>query len=136
VEYLADVGRHTAPEASSRRHALVAAYEAIGAYERELAGVLIAALNDMPSVKVWGITDPKRSEERAPTVSFTHERLSPRQVATALGERGIFVWDGNYYALPLTEALGVEPDGMVRVGLLHYNTADEVRRLVAALGEL
>lgn len=136
VEYLADLGRRAAPEASSRRNALVAAYEVIGAYERELAEMLIAALNDIPSVKVWGITDPKRSEERAPTVSFTHERLSPRQVAAALAERGIFVWNGNYYALPLTEALGLEPEGMVRVGLLHYNTADEVRRLVEALGEL
>lgn len=114
----------------------MAAYEAIAAYERQLAGVLIAALNDMPEVKVWGITDPTRSEERAPTVSFTHERLSPREVAAALGERGIFVWDGNYYALPLTEALGLEPEGMVRVGLLHYNTADEVHRLIDAVGEL
>jgi selenocysteine lyase/cysteine desulfurase len=53
-----------------------------------------------------------------------------------LAARDIFAWHGNYYALPLTEALGVEPDGMVRVGLLHYNTAHEVARLVAALAEL
>jgi selenocysteine lyase/cysteine desulfurase len=68
-----------------------------------------------------------------PTVSFTHRRLTPKEIAERLANQGIFVWHGNYYALPLTEALGLEPDGMVRIGLLHYNTADEVDRLLAAL---
>jgi selenocysteine lyase/cysteine desulfurase len=58
------------------------------------------------------------------------------EIAERLGERGIFVWHGNYYALPFTEALVLEPDGMVRVGLLHYNTANEVDRLCAALSDL
>jgi selenocysteine lyase/cysteine desulfurase len=53
-----------------------------------------------------------------------------------LAQRGIFVWHGNYYALPLTEELGLEPGGMVRIGLLHYNTAEEVDRLLEALREL
>jgi selenocysteine lyase/cysteine desulfurase len=71
-----------------------------------------------------------------PTVSITHDRLRPREVAEHLDRRGIFVWHGNFYALELTEALGLEPDGMVRIGLLHYNTAGEVQRLLAALAEL
>jgi selenocysteine lyase/cysteine desulfurase len=73
------------------------------------------------------------SPGRVPTVSFTHRKKSPRQIAQFLDERGIFVWNGNYYALPLTETLALEPDGMVRVGLLHYNTIDEVERLIEAL---
>ena len=69
-------------------------------------------------------------------MALTHARRSPEEIATLLGERGIFVWHGNYYALPLTEALDLEPHGMVRIGLLHYNTADEVDRCLGALGDL
>ena len=71
-----------------------------------------------------------------PTVSITHRRFTPRQIAESLAVRGIFAWHGNFYALPLTEALDLEPDGLLRLGLLHYNTEEEVRRLLAALGDL
>ena len=57
-------------------------------------------------------------------------------VNPALGQQGLFVWHGNYYALPLTERLGLEPDGMIRVGIVHYNTLAEVDRLLAALRDL
>ena len=105
-------------------------------YEEGLLGELLDALAGLPSVKVWGITDPARFAERVPTVGFTHARCSPLDVAEHLAKRGIFVWHGNFYALPVTEALDLEPDGLVRVGLLHYNTADEVTRLRDALAEL
>lgn len=136
VEYLADLGRRAEPSDLGRRAALVAAWRAIGAYERQLLGQLLDVLEGLPSVRVWGVTDRARLDERVPTVSFTHTRLGPAEVAEFLAERGIFVWHGNYYALPLTETLGLEPGGMVRVGLLHYNTAEEVARLGAALAEL
>jgi selenocysteine lyase/cysteine desulfurase len=97
---------------------------------------LVAGLLDLPSVRVWGITDLARFHERVPTVSITHRQLAPAALADYLGSRGIFSWHGNFYALPLTEALGLEPDGMVRLGLLHYNTSDEVDRLLAVLKEL
>jgi len=84
-------------------------------------------------VRVWGIADPARVAERVPTVSITHARRSPRALAAELGAHGIWVWNGNYYALELSRALGREPDGMVRIGCLHYNTAAEVDRLLAAL---
>jgi selenocysteine lyase/cysteine desulfurase len=93
-------------------------------------------LEILPSVKVWGITGRERLHERVPTISISHRRLKPREVALALAEQGIFVWHGNFYALPLTEALGVEPDGLVRIGLLHYNTPEEVDRLIGALRSL
>ena len=136
VEYLAELGQTLAPGAGGRRGALKAAYEGIAAYERDLVACLLGGLAEVPGVKVWGITDPARLDQRVPTVAITHQRLRPRQLAECLASRGIFVWHGNFYALPLTEALGLEPDGLVRIGLLHYNTGEEVERLLVALGEL
>ena len=80
--------------------------------------------------------DPERLDRRVPTISFTHDRLQPDAVCERLDTRGIFAWHGNFYALPVTEALGIEPHGLVRIGLLHYNTAGEVDRLLEALDEL
>ena len=85
---------------------------------------------------MWGITDPARSPERVPTLSITHRRVSSTELAARLAAKGIFAWHGNFYALPLTEALALEPEGLVRLGLLHYNTADEVERLLAVLAEI
>jgi cysteine desulfurase family protein (TIGR01976 family) len=136
VEYLADIGRQASPGATDRRACLNAAYEAIGSYERDLTAKLLASLKEVPGVKVWGITDPSRLGERVGTVSITHERYTSRELASKLAERGIFTWAGNYYALPVTTALGLEPEGMLRVGLLHYNTSEEVDRLLEALSGL
>lgn len=136
VEYLAELGRTLNPLASDRRAALTAAYAAIVPYEQHLAAMLLEGLAAMPEVKVWGIADASRRCERVPTLSITHRRYHPRQIAESLAARGIFTWHGNFYALPLTEALGLEPDGLLRIGLLHYNTEQEVERLLAALSGL
>jgi cysteine desulfurase family protein (TIGR01976 family) len=142
IRYLADLGhivtrqlRRTPRTGDQRRHYLIHAFHGIVEYERELGARLLSGLAELKQVKVWGITNPERLHERVPTVSFTHKKLAAKEIATRLGEVGIFVWHGNFYALPLTEALGLEPDGMVRVGLLHYNTAAEVDRLFTALRE-
>jgi cysteine desulfurase family protein (TIGR01976 family) len=136
VEYLAELGRRLATDASDRRQALSAAFRGITTYERGLVADLLAGLAELGSVKVWGVTDLERLDERVPTVAITHRRLRPRELAQHLAECGIFVWHGNFYALPLTEALGLEPEGVVRIGLLHYNTSEEVQRLVAILAKL
>jgi len=137
VEYLADLGREAAGDRSlSRREALQAAYAGIAIYERELILHLLDGLAKIDAITVRGITDPARSFERLPTVSLTHDRLTAKVVAEKLAERGIFVWSGNYYALQLTETLGLEPEGMVRVGLVHYNTAEEIDRLLGELAKL
>lgn len=135
VEYLSEIGRTVAREDfnRARRAALKSAFGAIADYEQELVARLISGLREIDGIKVWGITDPARFDERLPTVSVTHRTLHPVEIARRLGERGIFVWHGNFYALPLTEALGVEPDGMVRIGLVHYNTAEEVDRCLEEL---
>ena len=137
VEYLADVGRQAAGELSlGRRRALVKAYAAIGEHERELCGKLLAGLSRMPEIRVCGIADPTRLHERVATVSLVHRRMTAPQLAERLASRGIFTWHGNYYALNLTEALGYEPDGMLRAGMVHYNTMEEVDRLLAELAAI
>lgn len=136
VDYLADLGYHVLDQNLSRRELLNGAYEAIAAYETELLSQLLQGLQQLPDIKIWGITDPKRYSERVATIAFTHQRYTSRELAQRLGEQGVFAWHGNYYALNLTEALGLEPEGMLRVGMVHYNTPDEVERLLHALKEL
>jgi cysteine desulfurase family protein (TIGR01976 family) len=137
VDYLADLGRTLAGDSGLvRRAALQHAYREIVEYEHSLLVPLLAGLRELPGIRVWGIADPARIAERVATVSLTHERLSPEELARQLGERGLFTWHGNYYALNLSEALGREPQGMLRIGLVHYNTREEVERLLTALREL
>ena len=144
VNYLADLGAEFGapfaeqyPEFEGRRLHLKTAMAAIRAYERPLAERLVSGLASIPGITVYGITEPACFDQRVPTVAFTLEGYTPRQVAERLGQAGIFVWDGNYYALAVTERLGVEESGgMVRVGIAHYNTAAEVDRLLAVVNDL
>jgi len=136
VEYIAALGRRSDGVAPTRREALVAAYRATVAHERRLISRLIEGLEVIPGVRIYGITDPNRFSERCSTLSLRIGNHHPTAIATFLGERGIFTWDGNYYALNLTERLGVESlGGLLRVGLVHYNTREEVERLLGALRE-
>ncbi len=137
VDYLADLGRRGDPSASTRRSALLAAYKAIQQHERELMERLISGLLVIPGLKLYGIHNPQRFNQRCPTVAVRIAGWTPLQLATKLGERGFFTWDGNYYALNLTERLNVEKDGgFLRIGLAHYNTTEEVERFLAALREI
>ena len=110
--------------------------QAIEDYERMLCHRLLEATHTWKGVKVWGITEPSRFNERVPTLSITHSERSPQELSEALAKQGLFTWYGNHYALPFTEAVGLEPEGTLRIGLLHYNTMDEVERLIGALGEI
>jgi selenocysteine lyase/cysteine desulfurase len=102
-----------------------------------LATRMIEGLLEIPGVRFYGISDRSRFAERCPTVAVRVKDLTPLVCAKFLGDRGIFTWDGNYYALNLTERLGVEKTGgLLRIGLVHYNTAEEVGRLLDAMREL
>jgi len=134
VEYIASVGRHSVPTVTTRREALAAAYRTTVAYERQLIAKLIEGLETIPGARIYGITDPQRFEERCSTLSLRIGDHSPKQIADYLAEQAIFTWDGNYYALNLSERLQVEAKGgMLRIGLVHYNTEEEVDRLLSAL---
>ena len=137
ITYLADLGERLNPKAETRRQALQATFNAIKQYERELGERLISGLKQIRGMKIYGITDPAQFADRTPTVSIRIDGHEPRAIAEALGDRGIFVWDGNYYALNLSESLGVEDKGgMVRIGLVHYNTPEEVDRLLDELTKI
>lgn len=117
--------------------ALEQAMSVIDTYELQLNHALLAGLTSVPGLHLYGITDPQSMGQRVPTFSFTLKDLSPTEVATALAQKGINVWNGNYYALAVMERLDLERQGgMVRVGLTHYNTQEEIDRLVEALREL
>jgi cysteine desulfurase family protein (TIGR01976 family) len=137
VDYIAEVGRRHSSEGLTRREAIVAGYEVFQQHERELASRLIAGLLEISGLTFYGITDPAKAEQRTPTVAIRLEGYSPRDLAMRLGERGIFTWDGNYYAINLAERLGVhQSGGMLRIGLTHYNTTEEVERLLTDLRDL
>ncbi len=136
VDYIAELGRHCDPTVKNRREALLAAYRATHQYETGLMSRLIEGLQTIPDMQIFGITDAKRFDERCSTLSIRLGDYHPTEIATFMGELGIFTWDGNFYALNLSERLGVEQrGGVLRVGLVHYNTAEEVDRLLAALHE-
>ncbi len=142
VEYLAAIGaghpeHHPRfPHLRERRLNVHAGMAAIQEYETGLVRKLLAGLAERKRFKVWGITDPGRLAERVPTVSITLPGRSATALAEHLAARQIYAWNGNFYALELTERLGVEDEGgLLRLGLVHYNTADEIDRLMQALDE-
>ena len=129
VDYLASLGR-----GETRRSQLVDAMNRVQAHERRLSERFIAGMTALDAVRLFGIPTP---DGRTPTFAVGVAGHSPRDVAAHLGRRGIFVWDGHYYALEVMAALGVlDAGGLVRIGFVHYNTLDEVDRTVEALAEL
>lgn len=132
LEYFESLGA-----GETRRQRLAAAMTAIKEYEQTLSRALIEGLSSINGLHIWGITDLGQLDRRVPTVSFTLDGWHPRAVAAELDKHGIYVWDGNYYALAVMDRLGLEDKGgMVRVGAAHYNTLDEVAKLVETVRAL
>lgn len=126
VEYLAAWG-----EGGTLRQRIVSAMDGIAAYEHELGAHYYEEVRRIPGVTAWG---PDFSGLRAPTVSITLDGVHPNEAARRLGEKGIQVWDGNFYALRPVEVLGLaERGGLVRTGIVMYNTREEVDRLLEAV---
>jgi len=141
IEYFEWVGKEFGKEHAEglgdyqgRRLELKKGMAAIHAYELDLGRALLSALSSIPGLNIYGLTDENRLPDRVATFSFRLKDMHPRSVAEKLAQDGIYVWDGNYYALNVSERLGVEENGgMVRVGAAHYNTLEEVSRLKDAL---
>jgi len=122
---------------SGRRLRLKQSLAAIRAYEYEVSRLLLDILEETPGLRLYGLRDPRRLEERVPTFSFTLQGWHPRRLAERLAQSGFYVWDGNYYALAVTERLGLEGSGgMLRVGPVHYNTLEEIQHFGEALGKI
>jgi cysteine desulfurase family protein (TIGR01976 family) len=134
IDYWEDLGRRANPAVTTRRSAILAAHEAIHRHERKLLQTMMAGLSEISGLKLYGISDPKQLEHRCATLVVRIEGHTPLELATTLGARGFFTWDGNYYAINVTEQLDVERlGGFLRIGLVHYNTMDEVERFLEAL---
>lgn len=124
VDYITSLGDDGTPHGGMR---------AIHAYETTLLSQLIAGLQSIPGITIAGIVDPARYIDRVPTVVFVKEGHTPAEIATRLADQHIYVWNGNYYAVEIMNALGRTEHGMVRVGLAHYNTAEEVDAFLEAV---
>ncbi len=127
VDYIASHG-----EGATRRDRIIDALDTTVEYEAQLANRFLAGLSEMPTVNLYGRTT---SERRTPTFAIDIEGTTPDEVASALGAQGIFVWSGDYYAYEIMPRLG-KPQGLVRIGFVHYNTVEEVDRVLAALEQL
>lgn len=134
VQYLAQLSE--GPLNQPLRDRLVTSYRAIQLHEQSLSRRLLTGLQRLPGVRLHGISDLERLQQRVPTVSLTFDGFTPRAVAEELAKQGIYCWAGNHYALPFTEAAGLEPDGTLRIGALHYNTADEIDRTIHCLARI
>jgi cysteine desulfurase family protein (TIGR01976 family) len=133
VSHFEEVGSR-AGEAGCRRDKIAAAYRASIAYENGLAMQLIDGIRDVAGLQIHGITDATRIAERVPTVSFTVDGIRPETIARQLADEGIFVWSGHNYAWEIVHQLGIPAeDGVVRIGIAHYNTAAEIAETVEAV---
>ncbi len=129
VDYLASLG-----DGGTRRGRLAAALAAIGEHEAALTARFLAGVAAMPHLRLYGLAAPSRPAERTPTFALEIAGTPPDEASRRLGEQGIHTWSGDYYAVGVMEHLGVaERGGLLRVGFVHYNTAEEVDRVLAAL---
>jgi selenocysteine lyase/cysteine desulfurase len=117
-----------------RRERLRTALSSIRAYERSLSERLIAGMLSVPGLRIFGITDPAQFDRRVPTTSFLIDGHDPADLSRRLGEHGIFSWAGNHYALEPMGRLGL--GGTNRIGLVHYNTPEEIDLFVETLNAL
>jgi cysteine desulfurase family protein (TIGR01976 family) len=130
IDYLAEIG----DPAPTRRARLVSAMERIRTHESNLVRRLLDGLAARPRFRVWGVTKTADLHRRAPTVAVTAADRTPAEMAAHLAAREIYAWNGNMYAVELMERLGLQDEGgVLRLGLVHYNTPEEVDRTLAAL---
>jgi cysteine desulfurase family protein (TIGR01976 family) len=123
-----DEYRETTQEYKGRPGVLKQAMTSIRAYEFDISREFVKQLDDISGLMLYGVNDISRLEERVPTFSFTLKGWSPRDLATELGRNNIYTWDGNFYALAVTERLGLESKGgLLRSGAVHYNTVEEIQ---------
>ncbi len=133
VEYIASLSQGD----GNRRERLVQVMSQIRQYEMSLSFHFLEGVTQIPGLRVYGITDVENLAQRTPTFAVSLQGHSPEAVATRLGEQGIFVWHGDYYAVAVMERLGLtDKGGLVRIGFVHYNTHDEVDRVLAALAAM
>ena len=134
VDYLAGLGQTETTD--DRRSALTDAYAAIVSHEEQLCATLLNGLQTFANLEIVGLCDPTQIADRVATVTFKHTQHNTKELAQALAERGAFTWAGHSYAVPIVEALELQPQHLLRVGILHYHDETDVARFLSALGEV
>lgn len=135
VDYFAWLGE-ACGGSGSRREKIACAYVAMEDHEAELTRLLLGGLKEIPGIEIFGVSNPNEIARRVPTVALRHATRKPVEIADALAQRGIFLWSGHNYALEVVRQLGLpEDEGVVRIGMAHYNTTGEIARTLAALEE-
>lgn len=130
VKYFENLGR-MGSDSGDRRELISKAFQMSRDYEEPLTNTLIGGLQQVPGVHIYGITNPNRITQRVPTVSIRHATMRPSNIAQALAKLGIFVWHGHNYAYEPARSLGLPiEEGVVRIGLSHYNTKEEVEAVI------
>ncbi|RBO95731.1 cysteine desulfurase-like protein [Pseudochrobactrum asaccharolyticum] len=136
VNYLEWLGEATG-HSGTRQEKLQGAYTSFDAYEMELTKLLISGLNKIAGVTIQGITSPEQFAHRVPTVSFTHANISTHVIAEALAAENIYCWSGHNYAYEAALLLGLdENEGVVRLGIAHYNTQAEIEQALSAIEKI
>lgn len=143
LNYIADIGVNYGSDLADqftpyegRRRDMKIGMTVMADYERDLVSYLIEQLQLVDDVTIAGITDSSKYDQRVPTVVMRKEGYHPEQVAEHLAQDDIYVWSGHYYAIEIMERLGYTDEGMVRIGLAHYNTKTEIDRLIRSLANL
>lgn len=139
LDYLREAGRTYggAPKDPSARTEVLAAYDAFTAHERDLATRFLKGVESMPGLRCYGITDPDRVDERTPTFAVNLEGHHPLALSEELGRRGIYTWEGHYYAIELFDRLDLmDGGGAVRIGFCHYHSSEDVDRVLNELDSL
>jgi cysteine desulfurase family protein (TIGR01976 family) len=136
LDYLAELGKRVNPNANTRRKKIVSAMTAIKEYEKTLTERVLSKLSKLPNIKVYGIQLGDTQNERTPTIACTMKGKTAGEVTGLLGECGIFMTGGNCYALSLIEQLQLQESGLFRIAMVHYNTIDEVDRLIETLAKV
>ncbi|MEP1612486.1 MAG: cysteine desulfurase-like protein [Roseobacter sp.] len=133
VQYFEDIARHET-QTADRRALIATAFQMSRDYEEPLTNLLIDGLKHISGVTIYGITNPNRITQRVPTVSIRHASIPPTDIAQALAKANIFVWHGHNYAYEPARSLGLPLDeGVVRIGLSHYNTKEEVEAIITGI---
>ncbi len=136
VDYIAEIGVKYGGEgiSSPRRKKIKKAFEVINSYERELSVELLDKLSKIKNLKIYGIKDKSRLNQRVPVFSMRKEGKHPEEMAKILASENIFCWNGHFFAIELIRRLGLEEKGgFLRIGLVHYNTIEEIEKFISII---
>ena len=135
VSYLQWLGSELGANAEGRT-ALEKAFAGIRSHEESLVSGLLEGLGEIPGIRIYGLSSTDDIARRVPTVSFTHDKHPAGELAFELARRDVHAWSGHNYAYSMVEQLELENDGVLRLGLVHYNSSDEVERVLKILREI